>query len=150
MLLPNCFLDDLDFFVGQPVQLVHDHLFTASGSLASLANRVAAPPPRNRLRAVRPATHSLKKLDQKHPDPPCLAASPLGFPRSLRDLAPLGPGELPHFVRQMLLPNSLFHNFDFLVGQPVQLVDDFVDEVVGALDLRLQLLGAFLRLDVAL
>ena len=99
---------------------------------------------------ARCGNHSLKKLDQKHPDPPYLAASPLGFPRSLRDLAPLGPGGLPHFVRQMLLPNSLFHNLDFLVGQPVQLVHDFVDQVVRALDLRLQFVGAFLRLDVAL
>ena len=30
-------------------------------------------------------------------------------------------------------PYSLLHDFDFLVGQPIQVVDDVVNQVVGAL-----------------
>jgi hypothetical protein len=46
--------------------------------------------------------------------------------------------------------DRLFHDLDLLVGQPVQFVDDLVDQIVGALDLSLQFLCPRFRLQIAL
>lgn len=41
-------------------------------------------------------------------------------------------------------------DFDLLIGEVVEVVDDLVDEPIGFLDLRVEFGGAFLRVDVAL
>ena len=43
---------------------------------------------------------------------------------------------------RMLVPDSLLDDFYFFIGQPVQVVDDFVNQVVGALYLLVEFLGS--------
>jgi hypothetical protein len=50
----------------------------------------------------------------------------------------------------MLLDSCFFLYFDLLVSEPLQLLDDLVDQVVYFLDLLIQLLGALDRLKVVL
>ena len=51
---------------------------------------------------------------------------------------------------RMLLTNRFLDNFNFLVSQPVQLVDDLINQRVSRLDLRLQLLSPRFGLDIPL
>jgi hypothetical protein len=72
------------------------------------------------------ANHSLKNVDEKG-----------------RPLAPLAAGETPRSARRMLCSHRFLDDLYFLVGQPVELVEDLVDQLVRPFNLCLRFLGAF-------
>jgi hypothetical protein len=53
-------------------------------------------------------------------------------------------------VSLLVSADCLLDDLDFLVGHPVQLVHDLVDQLVGALDLPIEVRGALPRVDVPL
>ena len=73
--------------------------------------------------------------------------------RSSQKLDQNAPRSLPSVARAVSLlvsADCLLDDLDFLVGHPVQLVHDLVDQLVGALDLPIEVRGALPRVDVPL
>jgi len=126
--------------------------FSASGGLTAFGHRslLTATESPFAWSAEPPVPLDFKKLDQKVLPRSGRASSSIlpfasltGTPLGSEPLAPCGRS-------RMLLPDGFFDNLDFLVGQPIQLIHNLVDQIISLLDFRLQLLGALLGLRITL